>query len=173
MRLFTVPCGALYMFYSVRNRNTALFNGFFLMEGNLTGGVSYKYVWHNLPLLLVIVLTVTACLVFFSIWRFREISVRTWILGFVLQRADHADHLYILHTEYFRTGPGRRYRSRPRIFQFHLQCISRKCIHRVHDQHLRSLRPFYKLPLKVLGGNFLDFMLITALIGGLCFLCSF
>ncbi len=51
------------------------------MEGNLTGGVSYKYVWHNLPLLLVIVLTVTACLVFFSIWRFREISVRTWILG--------------------------------------------------------------------------------------------
>ena len=32
----------------------------FLMEGNLTGGVSYKYVWHNLPLLLVVVLTVTA-----------------------------------------------------------------------------------------------------------------
>ena len=25
MRLFTIPCGALYMFYSVRNRNTALF----------------------------------------------------------------------------------------------------------------------------------------------------
>ena len=31
----------------------------FLLEGNLTGGVSYKYVWHNLPLILVILAVAT------------------------------------------------------------------------------------------------------------------
>lgn len=32
---------------------------------------------------------------------------------------------------------------------------------------------FYKIPMKILGGNFTDFILLTACIGALCFLCSF
>ena len=32
---------------------------------------------------------------------------------------------------------------------------------------------FYKLPMKLLGGDLVDFILLTALIGGLCFLAFF
>ncbi|UWP58089.1 hypothetical protein [Ruminococcus gauvreauii] len=145
----------------------------FLMEGNLTGGVSYKYVWHNLPLLLVIVLTVTACLVFFSIWRFREISVRTWILGLFYSGLT----MLITYTFYTPNIFGRGQAADTAHGHAYFNSIYNVFHGSAYTEYTTSIYGhyalFYKLPLKVLGGNFLDFMLITALIGGLCFLCSF
>ena len=145
----------------------------FLLEGNLTGGVSYKYVWHNLPLILVILVVVTGLLLFFRIWNFREIPLSgflyglyyaclTLVIGYtfytpnVFGRYDVAD-----------TAHGHAYFNS--IYNVYHGCAYTETTTSIYGHY----GLFYKIPMKILGGNFTDFILLTACIGALCFLCSF
>ncbi|MGI6007556.1 MAG: hypothetical protein ACOX8E_08725 [Ruminococcus sp.] len=145
----------------------------FLLEGNLTGGVSYKYVWHNLPFLLVALVTVTGLLLFFKLWKFREIPLSrplyilyygclTLLIGYtfytpnVFGRYDVSD-----------TAHGHAYFNS--IYNVYHGCAYTETATSIYGHY----GLFYKLPLKILGGNFTDFILLTACIGALCFLSSF
>ncbi|MCH1981892.1 hypothetical protein MCG98_04810 [Ruminococcus sp. OA3] len=145
----------------------------FLMEGNLTGGVSYKYIWHNLPLLLVIVLALIACLVFFSVWHFQDVPVRTWIMVLFYSGLT----MLMTYTFYTPNIFGRSQAADTAHGHAYFNSVYNVFHGSAYTESTTSIYGhyalFYKIPLKILGGNFLDFMLITALIGGLCFLCSF
>ena len=145
----------------------------FLMEGNLTGGVSYKYVWHNLPLLLVITLTGIFCVMFFGLWRFREVPLKTWILYLFYGGMT----LLMTYTFYTPNIFGRGQAADTAHGHAYFNSVYNVFHGSAYTEYTTSIYGhyalFYKLPLKIMGGNFLDFVLITALIGGLCFLCSF
>ncbi|MGI6010754.1 MAG: hypothetical protein ACOX8H_04540 [Ruminococcus sp.] len=145
----------------------------FLLEGNLAGGVSYKYVWHNLPFFLVALAAVTGVILFFRLWKFQEIPLSnilyglyyaclTALIGYtfytpnVFGRYDVADtaHGHAYFNSIYNVYHGSAYTETTTSIYGHYGL-------------------FYKLPMKILGGNFTDFILLTACIGALCFLCSF
>lgn len=145
----------------------------FLMEGNLTGGVTYKYVWHNLPFWLVILVIAAGLILFFKLWGFRRTALPkaayvlyyaclTVLIGYtfytpnVFGRYDVAD-----------TAHGHAYFNS--VYNVYHGCAYTETTTSIYGHY----GLFYKLPLKILGGNFTDFILLTACAGALCFLCSF
>ena len=132
------------------------------MEGNLTGGVSYKYVWHNLPLPLVITLTGIFCVMFFGLWRFREVPLKTWILYLFYGGMT----LLMTYTFYTPNIFGRGQAADTAHGHAYFNSVYNVFHGSAYTEYTTSIYGhyalFYKLPLKIMGGNFLDFVLITA-----------
>ncbi|MCH1978230.1 hypothetical protein MCG44_00480, partial [Lawsonibacter sp. OA9] len=171
MQLFTAPCSALSMFHTVFNWNTALFNRFFFNEGNLTGGVSYKYIWHNLP----------CCLSLSWPDRMSRVFQRMAFPGYLSEPGLwflFYSGLTMLMTYTFYTPNifGRSQAADTAHGHAYFNSVYNVFHGSAYTESTTSIYGHYALFINSTedsGRKLPDFMLITALIGGLCFLCSF
>ena len=142
------------------------------LEGNIYGGVSDRYVWHKLPLWLVLgflaaeILMVLCCV--------REGSVRL---------PDKA--LYVLYGMFTVLVGYTCYT--PAVFNYgssnrlHTNAYYNSIYNVLHGalytEYTTSIYGhygiLYRWPMKILGGDFVDFILLNALLQALCFLAMF
>lgn len=144
----------------------------FRMEGNVYGGVSDRYVWHKLPLWLV-ALCLSVILILFFLY-IRQNTMRlpqgayyllygmlTVLIGytyytpsiFVRGYSDRL-HAHAYYNSIYNVMQGSPYSEMTTSIYGHYGIL-------------------YRLPMKILGGDFIDFILLNAILGAACFLAMF
>jgi len=145
----------------------------FQMEGLIEGGVTYKYIWHNIPLALLIILLVTETIFFFALLRHSRITIPAnlfylWYMGLTI---------LIGYTFYTPDIFGRMIRADSAHGHAYYNSIYNVFCSAPYTETTTSIYGhyalFFKLPLKIMGGHFTDFILLCALIGAFSFLCMF
>lgn len=152
---------------------TAVFFFFmFQLEGNIYGGVTDRYIWHKIPIWLVI---------FFLAGEF--------LFCFLCIRKDNIhipdSGMYLLYSM-FTVLIGYTYYT-PSIFvrgasdRLHANAYYNSIYNVLHGapytEYTTSIYGhygiLYRLPMKLLGGDFADFILLNSILGALCFLLMF
>ncbi|MDO5390789.1 MAG: hypothetical protein Q4F24_06845 [Eubacteriales bacterium] len=152
---------------------TAVFFFFmFQLEGNIYGGVTDRYIWHKLPIWLVI---------FFLAGEF--------LFCFLCIRKDSIhlpdSGMYLLYSM-FTVLIGYTYYT-PSIFvrgasdRLHANAYYNSIYNVLHGAPYTEYTTciyghygiLYRLPMKLLGGDFADFILLNSILGALCFLAMF
>lgn len=145
----------------------------FLKEGNLVGGVSYKYIWHNLSFALVAIMAVILTTVFLGLWKFRDFSAHNIILwlyyGGLSLLIGYTFYTPNLFGRYIASDAAHGHAYYNSIYNVYHGCAYTEMTTSIYGHYAL----FYKIPMKLLGGGFLDYILLNACIGGLCFLCAF
>ena len=153
--------------------NLVFFLQMFRLEVNIYGGVSDRYIWHKLPLWLVVFCLTAEILIFF-----------------ICLKSNHALHIPN-SAMYFLYGMlsvliGYTFYT-PSIFvrgvsdRMHAHAYFNSIYNVYHglpfSEHTTSIYGhyaiLYKLPMKLLGGDFIDFILLNSILGALCFLPVF
>lgn len=152
---------------------TAVFFFFmFQLEGNIYGGVTDRYIWHKLPIWLVIFFLAGEFL--FCFLCIRKESIRIPDSG-----------MYLLYSM-FTVLIGYTYYT-PSIFvrgasdRLHANAYYNSIYNVLHGapytEYTTSIYGhygiLYRLPMKLLGGDFADFILLNSILGALCFLAMF
>lgn len=144
----------------------------FQMEGNVYGGVSDRYVWHKLPLWLVVLCLSVILVLFFLCIRQNTLrmpegayyllyGMLTVLIGytyytpsiFVRGYSDRL-HAHAYYNSIYNVMQGSPYSEMTTSIYGHYGIL-------------------YKLPMKILGGDFIDFILLNAILGAVCFLAMF
>lgn len=161
-----VVCGILLVL-------TAVFFFFmFQLEGNIYGGITDRYIWHKLPIWLVIFFLTGEFLFCFLCIRKDSIhipnssmyllySMFTVLIGytfytpstFVRGAAERA-HANAYYNSIYNVLHGAPYTEYTTSIYGHYGIL-------------------YRLPMKLLGGDFIDFILLNSILGALCFLMMF
>ena len=152
---------------------TAVFFFFmFQLEGNIYGGVTDRYIWHKLPIWLVIFFLAGEFL--FCFLCIRKDSIQLPDSG-----------MYLLYSM-FTVLIGYTYYT-PSIFvrgasdRLHANAYYNSIYNVLHQapytEYTTSIYGhygiLYRLPMKLLGGDFADFILLNSILGALCFLAMF
>lgn len=145
----------------------------FRLEVNIYGGVSDRYIWHRLPLWLVLFCLALEIIIFFLCLRSSSL----------LRIPDSA--MYLLYgmltvlTGYAFYTPSIFVRGESDRLHAHayFNSIYNVCQGQPYSEHTTSIYGhygiLYKLPMKLLGGDFIDFILLNTLLGALCFFAVF
>lgn len=145
----------------------------FQLEGNITGGVTYRYIWHKQPVLLIFLLALALVAIFLSLWHFRRLQVPSWVWALyygaltiliaytfytpnIFGRSDPADTAHA--NAYYNS-----------IYNIYWGAPITKDDSSIYGHY----GLFFKLPLKLMGGSYKDYLLLIAGITGLCFLLAF
>lgn len=145
----------------------------FLYEGRVIGGVSDKYIWHNLPVPLVVALLLIENIVFFQLLKNSSIDVANFIclllyaglvllIGYTFYTPDifgrglqgDASHGHAYYNSIYNVFQGSAYT------EFTTS---------IYGHYALFFKPF----LKLLGGSFHDYIVLIALLGAFCYLCMF
>ena len=151
---------------------TVFFFFMFQLEGNIYGGVTDRYIWHKLPIWLVIFFLTGEFL--FCFLCIRKESIRIPDSG-----------MYLLYSM-FTVLIGYTYYT-PSIFvrgasdRLHANAYYNSIYNVLHGapytEYTTSIYGhygiLYRLPMKLLGGDFADFILLNSILGALCFLAMF
>lgn len=144
----------------------------FQLEGNIYGGATTRYIWHKLPFWLVVLFLTAEIVFFFFCYK-----------GSSLKLPDAA--LYILYGSLallicftYYTPAAFHGNSSSRL---HIDAYFNSIYNVLHgspySEYVTSIYGhygiLYKLPLKILGGDFVDFVLLNAVLGALSFLAMF
>ncbi len=144
----------------------------FQMEGNIYGGVTDRYVWHKLPLWLVLLFLTGETILFFLCFRGGQIHLPEPAL-YVLYGMLTVLIGYTFYTpSIFVRGASDRLHAHAyfnSIYNVYHGSPYTECTTSIYG-HYAIL---YKLPLKILGGDFIDFILLNSILGALCFLGMF
>ena len=144
----------------------------FILETNIFGTVAGRYIWHVIPLWLTGAALLLGILFFFLLVRKTDVKIR--------DRALYPLYaLLTLLTGYNFYTPAVFLRNE--ADRLHMDAYFNSVYNVLHGsaytENTTSIYGhyaiFYKLPMKLLGGDLVDFILLTALIGGLCFLAFF
>lgn len=144
----------------------------FKMEINVYASFSSRYIWHNMPLLLVI-LCITAENLFF-LFLMRRSTLSTSDSSMYLLYGT----LTLLTAYNFYT---------PAVFlrdeadRLHMDAYFNSIYNVLHGNAYSTYTTsiyghygiFYKLPLKLMGSDFIDFIFLNSCVGALCFLAMF
>ena len=144
----------------------------YLLETNVYGSVSIRYIWHVMPAWLVFAALAVLAVFFLLCARKTDISadgralfplygILTLLAGYnfytpAVYLRDEADRLHMdaYFNSVYNVLHGSAYTENTTSIYGHYAI-------------------FYKLPLKILGGDLIDFILLNAVVGGLCFLAMF
>ncbi len=144
----------------------------FRLEENIYGGVTNRYVWHKLPLWLVLLFLASETIIFFLCLREGQIHLPepalyllygmfTILIGYTfytpsifVRGASDRLHAHAYYNSIYNVYHGSPYTEYTTSIYGHYAIL-------------------YKLPLKILGGDFIDFILLNAILGSLCFLGMF
>ncbi len=145
----------------------------FLMEEKIQGGVAYKYIWHKLPPVLILILSACSIFLFFAIWKFRELPVSN-IFWWVYYAALTLLAGYTFYTpNIFGRGElgdsahaNAYYNS---IYNIYQGSVVTKDTSSIYGHYAF----FFKFPMKLAHGSFKAYVLMIAFLGALCFLCAF
>lgn len=146
---------------------------YLLYEGKIIGGVSDKYIWHNLPVLLVAALLIIENYIFFQLLKNSRIHIPDFVclllyaglillIGYTFYTPDifgrglqgDASHGHAYYNSIYNVFQGSAYT------EFTTS---------IYGHYALFFKPF----LKLLGGSFQDFILLIALLGAFCYLCMF
>lgn len=144
----------------------------FLLEVNVYATFSYNYIWHVLPLRLILPALTLELICFFFCLRGSRIRV--------------SDHIMYPFYALLTLLVGYNFYT-PAVFlrdtadRLHIDAYFNSVYNVLHGNPYTELTTsiyghyaiFYKLPLKLLGGDFIDFILLNAFVGALCFLAMF
>lgn len=144
----------------------------YILEVNVYGSVSARYIWHNMPLWLVMLCLAAESLFFLFFVRKTTISIKDYAMyplyGMLTVLAgynfytpavflrDEADRLHMdaYFNSIYNVLHGSPYTENTTSIYGHYAIL-------------------YKFPMKLLGGDLIDFILLNSLIGALCFLAMF
>lgn len=159
---------ALILFFG----NLIFFICMFQMETNVYGSVSIRYIWHILPFWIVAVLLITEGIFFLSFIRKNSISVKPYAMSALYGMLTLLIGYNFYTPEVFlRNEPDR----------LHMDAYFNSIYNVLHGsaytEYATSIYGhygiLYKLPMKILGGDLIDFILLNTLIGALSFLAIF
>lgn len=145
----------------------------FRLEVNIYGGVSDRYIWHKLPLWLVVFCLTIEIIIFFLCFKnnsplcipdnamYLLYGMLTVLIGytfytpsiFVRGAADRM-HAHAYFNSIYNVFHGQPFSEHATSIYGHYAIL-------------------YKLPMKLLGGDFIDFILLNSVLGALCFLPVF
>lgn len=144
----------------------------YILEVNVYGSVSARYIWHTMPLWLILLCLFAGSVFFLLCVRKTSISIKdqamfplygilTVLVGYnfytpAVFLRDEADRLHMdaYFNSIYNVLHGSPYTENATSIYGHYAIL-------------------YKLPMKLLGGDLIDFILLNSLIGALCFLAMF
>ncbi|HIY01686.1 MAG TPA: hypothetical protein IAA26_07575 [Candidatus Blautia faecipullorum] len=144
----------------------------YILETNVYGSVSARYIWHTMPLWLVMLALACGSLFFLAFIRKTSVSVRDHALfplyGILTVLAGYN---FYTPAVFLRDEPDR----------LHMDAYFNSVYNVLHGspytENTTSIYGhyaiLYKLPMKLLGGDLIDFILLNSMIGALCFLAAF
>ena len=166
------PRGALTLSLFLLLGNSIFLAAAYVLEVNIYGGVSYRYIWHSLPAALVFLFIGAEVLFFFLCLRQSRLCIPPSAL-FLLYGALTLLMLYTFYTpEVFMRDEAERY---------HMNAYFNSVYNVLHGQPYTEYTTsiyghyglLYRLPLLLLGGDLIDFVRLNAVLGALCFLAMF
>lgn len=169
---FDTPRNAFFTVVLLITVNILFFIRMYRLEVDVYGSVSARYVWHSIPFWLVLICLVTEGLVFLHFARNNNFSVKTWAMSlfYGLLTLLVAYNFYTPEV-FLRNEPDR----------LHMDAYFNSIYNVLHGspytEYTTSIYGhygiLYKLPMKILGGDLIDFILLNTIIGALCFLAAF
>ena len=145
----------------------------FLTEGNLAGGVTYKFIWHNLPFPFVGIMVLILASVFLGLWKFRDFSADSRILwlyyGALTLLMWYTSYTPNIFGRYLASDAAHGHAYYNSIYNVYHGCAYTETTTSIYGHYAL----FYKLPMKILGGSFLDFIFLNACLCALCFFFAF
>lgn len=169
---FDTPRNAFFTVVLLITVNILFFVRMYRLEVDVYGSVSARYVWHSIPFWLVLICLVTEGLVFLHFARNNNFSVKTWAMSlfYGLLTLLVAYNFYTPEV-FLRNEPDR----------LHMDAYFNSIYNVLHGspytEYTTSIYGhygiLYKLPMKILGGDLIDFILLNTIIGALCFLAAF
>ena len=144
----------------------------FRLEVNVYGSASARYVWHNVPFWLVCICIVAENIFFISLVRKSSIHLKnTGLFSLYGMLTLLTAYNFYTPAVFLRDEPDR----------LHMDAYFNSVYNVLHGQPYTEFTTsiyghygiFYKFPLKILGGDLIDFILLNSIIGGLCFLAMF
>lgn len=144
----------------------------YILEVNIYGSVSARYIWHTMPLWLVLLSLACESICFILLARkisaqvkefalFPLYGILTILVGYnfytpAVFLRDEADRLHMdaYFNSIYNVLHGSPYTENTTSIYGHYAIL-------------------YKIPMKLLGGDLIDFILLNAIIGALCFLAMF
>lgn len=152
--------------------NLIFFLLMFQLEVNIYGGVSTRYIWHKLPLWLVLLCLAGELALFLLCFRggtiqlpeyapFFLYGILTVLIGYTFYTPSifvrgYSDrlHAHAYYNSIYNVLHGSPYGEEATSIYGHYGIL-------------------YRLPMKLLGGDFIDFILLNSILGALCFLAMF
>ena len=170
--IFDRPGAALTVSLILLAGNLIFLIVMYILEVNVYGSVSARYIWHTIPLWLVMLCLAAGSVFFLLCVQKTTVSVKGPAL-FPLYGLLTILTAYNFYTPavYLRDEPDR----------LHMDAYFNSIYNVLHGspytENTTSIYGhyaiLYKFPLKLLGGDLIDFILLNSLIGGLCFLAMF
>ena len=144
----------------------------FKMEVNVYASFSSRYIWHNMPLLLVILCITVENLFFLFLMRRSTLNTPNFSMYLLYG-------ILTLLTAYNFYTPA--VFLRDEADRLHMDAYFNSIYNVLHENAYSTYTTsiyghygiFYKLPLKLMGGDFIDFIFLNSCIGALCFLAMF
>lgn len=169
---FDAPRNAFFTVVLLITVNILFFIRMYRLEVDVYGSVSARYVWHSIPFWLVLICLVTEGLVFLHFARNNNFSVKAWAMSLFYE-------LLTLLVAYNFYTPEVFLRNEPD--RLHMDAYFNSIYNVLHGspytEYTTSIYGhygiLYKLPMKILGGDLIDFILLNTIIGALCFLAAF
>lgn len=142
------------------------------LEGNIYGGVTDRFVWHKLPFWLVILFLTAEFFIFLSSIRNSTIRIpNTALYLFYAAMTILIGYTHYTPAVFLRNASDR----------LHMDAYFNSIYNVLHgspySEFVTSIYGhygiLYKLPLEILGGDFIDFILINSILGACSFLAVF
>ena len=170
--IFDRPGAALTVSLFLLAGNLIFLIVMYILEVNIYGSVSARYIWHTMPLWLILLCLFTGSVFFLLCVRKTSVSVKnqvmfplygilTVLVGYnfytpAVFLRDEADRLHMdaYFNSIYNVLHGSPYTENTTSIYGHYAIL-------------------YKLPMKLLGGDLIDFILLNSLVGALCFLAMF
>lgn len=144
----------------------------FQLETEVYGSVSVRYIWHIMPFWLVAAVLAAEAVFFFSFVKKSTVSLRpSAMMAFYGMLTLLIGYNFYTPEVFLRNEPDR----------LHMDAYFNSIYNVLHGspytEYTTSIYGhygiMYKLPMKLLGGDLIDFILLNALIGALSFLAAF